>query len=193
MEAEQMRLLQSLKGTSLNLKTFLPLVVKYNLSSEFPSYYSHRYLHEEAMGMDGLDKLDAGNRENIRLYIENIHTMEELTRLQTNLDLLRKHQADNTAAGTPMIGVEILGVRIGDFVLVSFPGEPSVQIGLNIKKNSPHEQTFVAGCTNGYIYYAPTAEQLRNTGSAQEDCDCILAPEWQQLYEDKVGELLKKL
>ncbi|MDQ1256027.1 MAG: hypothetical protein QG656_623 [Candidatus Hydrogenedentes bacterium] len=193
LEAEQTRLLQSLKGTSLNLKTFLPLAVKYNLSSEFPSYYAHRYLHEETMGREALKKLDADNRENIRLYIENILTMEELTRLQTNLDLLRKHQADNVAAGTPTIDVEILGVRIGDFVLVTFPGEPSVQIGLDIKKNSPHECTFVAGCTNGYIYYAPTEEQLRNTGSAQEDCDCILAPEWQRLYEDKVGELLKKL
>src|SRR5262245_22114944 len=44
---EQARLLKSLQGTSLNLKTFLPLAVKYNLSNEFPSYYSHRYLHEK--------------------------------------------------------------------------------------------------------------------------------------------------
>jgi len=193
MEAEQMRLLHALRGTSLNLKTFLPLVVKYNLSSEFPSYYSHRYLHEEMMGRDVLKKLDAENRESIRLYIENIHTMEELTRLQTNLELLRKHQADNSAAGKRTIDVEILGLRIGDFVLVTFPGEPSVQIGLNIKKMSPHELTFIAGYTNGYIYYAPTAEQLRNVSGAQEDSDCILAPEWQQLYEDKVAELLRKL
>jgi hypothetical protein len=193
MEAEQARLLQSLKGTSLNLKTFLPLVVKYSLSSEFPSYYAHRYLHEETMGTGALKKLDAENRENIELYIENIHIMEELTRLQTNLDLLRKHQADNSAAGKSSINVEIMGVRIGDLVLVTFPGEPSVQIGLNIKKTSPHELTFVAGCTNGYIYYAPTAEQLRNAGAAQEDSDCILAPEWQQIYEDKAAALLKRL
>src|SRR5262245_58607088 len=44
---EQARLLKSLQGTSLNLKTFLHLAVKYNLSNEFPSYYSHRYLHEK--------------------------------------------------------------------------------------------------------------------------------------------------
>ena len=193
MEAEQIRLLHSLRGTSLNLKTFLPLVVKYGLSSEFPSHYSHRYLHEEMMGRDALKKLDAVNRENIERYIENIHTMEELTRLQTNLDLLRKHQADNSAAAKRTIDVEILGLRIGDFVLVTFPGEASVQIGLNIKKMSPHELTFIAGYTNGYIYYAPTAEQLRNVGGAQEDSDCILAPEWQQLYEDRVAELLKRL
>ena len=78
-------------------------------------------------------------------------------------------------------------------MLVSFPGELTVQIGLNIKKRSPHDYTFVAGYSNGYIYYSPTAEQLKNRGHAQEDSDCLLAPEWQKLFEDKAAELLKKL
>lgn len=193
MEAERLRLLQSLQGTSLNLKTFLPLVVKYNLSGEFPSYDSHGYLHEKAAGRDDLASLDTENRKNLRQYIDNIHTMEELTRLQTNLALLRKHQAANTAAGSKMIDVELLAVRIGDFVLTTFPGELTVRIGLGIKQRSPHRLTFVAGYTNGYIYYAPTAEQLRNVGGAQEDSDCVLAPEWQALYEARVAEMLKKL
>lgn len=193
LEAEQTRLLNSLQGTSLSLKTFLPLAVKYGLSPEFPSHYAHRYLHEEALGTNALKALDAENRENMRLYIENIHTMEALTRVRTNLDLLRKHQAENQAAPNPTVAAEILGIRIGAFVLVTFPGEPSVQIGLDIKDRSPHELTFVAGCTNGYIYYAPTAAQLGNTGAAQEDCDCILAPEWQSLYEATVADLLNQL
>ena len=85
------------------------------------------------------------------------------------------------------------GLRVGDFVLVTFPGELTVQIGLNIKKASPHKHTFVAGYTNGYIYYAPTAEQLQNVGGAQEDSDCLLAPEWQKMFEAKVAEMLKSL
>jgi hypothetical protein len=193
MEDDQVRLLQSLRGTSLNLKTFIPLLVKYHVSGEFPSYYSHRYLHDEAMGRDDLPRLDAENRRNMEQYIRNIHTMEELTRVQTNLRLLRKHQADNVAAGRGTIDVELSGLRVGDFVLVTFPGELSVQIGLNIKKASPHERTFVAGYTNGYIYYAPTAEQLMNVGGAQEDSDCLLAPQWQKVYEKKVAEMLKEL
>ncbi len=36
LKAEQTRLLQSLKGTSLNLKAFLSLFVKYKVSGEFP-------------------------------------------------------------------------------------------------------------------------------------------------------------
>jgi len=193
LEAKQKELLRSLKGTSLNLETFLPLFVKYNLSSEFPSYYSHRYLHDKALGRDDLSKLDAENRQNIKAYIQNIYIMEELTRVQTNLALLRKHQASLVASGKRTIDVELLGLRVGDFVLTTFPGELSVRIGLNIKKASPHHLTFVAGDTNGYIYYAPTAEQLRNVGGAQEDSDCLLAPEWQEIYEAKAGELIRRL
>lgn len=193
LEAEQQRLLQSLRGTSLNLKTFLPLVVKYNVSGEFPSYYAHRYLHDKALGRDDFDRLDADNRRNMKLYMENILVMEELTRVQTNLALLRKHQASMIESGKRTIDVEVAALRIGDFVLITFPGELTVQIGLNIKERSPHPHTFVSGYTNGYIYYAPTAEQLANVGNAQEDSDCILAPEWQKLFEDKVAELLKRL
>jgi hypothetical protein len=87
----------------------------------------------------------------------------------------------------------VVALRIGDFVLVTFPGELTVRIGLGIKRRSPHKNTFVAGYTNGYIYYAPTAEQLRNLGAAQEDSECVLAPEWQEIFEAKVAELLKKI
>jgi hypothetical protein len=191
--AEQSRLVKSLKGTSLNLKTFLELAHKYDLSREFPSYYSHLYLTEKAQGRDDLLKLDAENRRNLRAYAENVVTMEKLTRVQTNLALLQKHQDRNRAAGFKPLDVEVVGLRVGEFVLVTFPGELTVEIGLNVKKASPHKMTFVAGYTNGYIYYTPTAEQLRNAGGAQEDSDCLLAPEWERLFYDKVAALLKRL
>ncbi|MFO0909650.1 MAG: hypothetical protein U0794_15110 [Isosphaeraceae bacterium] len=193
MEAEQTRLVESLQGTSLNFETFLPLIVKYRLADNYPSAHAHEYLNEAARGRDQIAQLDAENRKNLRQYLQNIHTMEELTRLRTNLALLRKHQADNVAAGKPTIDAELVGLRVGDFVLVTFPGELTVQIGLNIKKTSPHKPTFVAGYTNGYLYYTPTAEQLRNLGGAQEDSDCIVAPEWQALFEERVAAMLKEL
>lgn len=193
MESERERLLRTLRGTSLNLKTFLPLIVKYNLSGEYPAYYSHAYLQEQVFKREDLALLDAENRRNLQNYIRNIHTMEELTRLQTNLALLRKHEARAVAAGKRTIDVEVAALRVGEFVLVTFPGELTCQIGLNIKQASPHPQTFVAGYTNGYIYYSPTAEQLLNVGGAQEDSDCLLAPEWQAKFEGRVAELLKGL
>ena len=193
LETERERLLAALKGTSLNLKTFLSLIVKYHLDRDFPSGYSHRYLHEKLLNREELRSLDAENLRHLRDYVNNVYIMEELTRLQTNLALLRKHQASLIASGKRTVDVEVAALRVGDFVLVTFPGELTVRIGLGIKERSPHPHTFVAGYTNGYIYYAPSADQLLNSGAAQEDCDCILAPAWQKLFEDKVTELLERL
>ena len=193
LQIEQAEQLEALRGTSLDLKTFIPLVVKYHLSPDFPSCASHRYLHEKTLGREDLKTLDAENRRHMDAYIENIRTMERLTRIQTNLNLLKRHQARYAAAGKGTIDVEVMGVRIGAFVLVTFPGELSVEIGLGIKKRSPHRFTFAAGVTNGYIYYTPTAAQLENRGGAQEDSDCFLAPEWQKIFEEKVASILEKL
>ena len=119
--------------------------------------------------------------------------MEELTVVKTNLALLYMHQEDYDQSQSKQIRVEINVVKIGDFVLVTFPGELSVEIGLSIKNKSPFKNTYVAGYTNGYIYYSPTEQQLKNRGGAQEDTDCMLDIGWQHLFEDRVLEILKKL
>ncbi len=193
LESEQRRLANSLQGTTLNFKSFLPLAVKYQFSPDYPAAESHRYLHDAAQGVDDYPRLDADNRRQLAIYLRNIHIMEELTRVQANLALLRKHQARFIAAGSRTIDVELMALRVGDFALVSFPGELTVQIGLNLKAASPHDHTFVAGYTNGYIYYAPTSEQLMNVGGAQEDSDCLLAPEWQALFEARAQAMLRDL
>ena len=192
-EQQQLELAKSLRGTTLSMKTFLPLVVKYRLSDQYPAYYSHRYLQEEKLGRKELAALDVRNRRDIEAYINNVETMENLTRVNTNLRLLRMHQKQNMEAPKRTVSVELIGCRIGDFFLTSFPGELTVQIGLNLKAKSMHQNTFVAGYTNGYIYYAPTTKQLENVGGAQEDSDCILAPHWQEIYERKALEILKRL
>lgn len=192
-EAERERLLASLEGTSLNFKTFVPLYVQYKLGGDFPSYYSHRYLHEKAQGREELARLDAENRAHLDRYLSNILAMEQITRLQTNLALLKKHRATHAAAGSRTLDVEVMGLRVGGFQMVTFPGELTVEVGLNIKKRAAGPYDFVAGYSNGYIYYAPTAAQRRNTGYAQEDCDSWVDPEWQQIFEDKAAEVLKRL
>ncbi len=192
-QAEQAKIIESLKGTDINLKTFLPLYVQHKVSEDFPAYYSQRYLHEKAQGREGLTKHDQVNRANLDAYIQNIHAMEQLTRLQTNLNLLRMHLKQNQEAAMPTLNVEVSGICIGDFVMVTFGGELTVEIGLAIKKRSPAPNTFVAGYTNGYIYYLPTEAQRKNTGYAQEDCDCIVAPEWQRLFDERVDSVLKRL
>lgn len=193
LEAEIPRMVKNLRGTSLNFQTFLPLLMRYEAGGEFPSAPAPAYLLDRKLGRSNLDKLDAANRANLTAYLQNIQTMEELTRMQTNLELLKMHQAQNVAAGKRTIDVEVGGLRVGDFTLVTFPGELTVRIGLNLKERSKQKPVFVAGYTNGYIYYAPTAEQLLNVGNAQEDSDCILAPEWQAMFETKALEVLEKL
>lgn len=193
LEEEQERLLRCLQSTSINLKTFTQLVTRHGLAPEFPSYYSHGYLHESSMQTENLKRMDALNREQIQRYRANCLVTEQLLRVRENLNLLRMHQEQNEKAGWAPVDAELVVLRVGDFVLVTSPGELSVQIGLNIKAASPHEYTFVAGCTNGYIYYAPTAEQLKNRGWAQEDSDCLLAPEWQALFEARAQAALARL
>lgn len=191
MRAERDRLLKSLNGTSLNFKTFLELYLKYKLSPDTPSHYAHRYLHERAVGREDLRKLDEENRANMERYLRHIEAMEEISRLQTNLALLEMHE--KKAAGRPTLDVEVAGLRIGDFRLVTFPGELTVEIGLGLKKRAPGPFTFVAGYSNGYIYYTATVPQRANSGYAQEDCDAMIAPEWQALFEEKALAVLGKL
>jgi hypothetical protein len=82
---------------------------------------------------------------------------------------------------------------VGAFKLVTFPGEVTVQVGLNIKKAAQDANAHVSGYTNGYIWYTATEQQRRNTGYAQEDCDVLVAPEWQKMFETKAVEVLKRL
>ena len=103
------------------------------------------------------------------------------------------HQKSGHAAGNRTISVELSGLRVGDFVLTTFPGELTVPVGLNIKRAAKHPHAFVAGYTNGYVHYAPTTEQLKNIGGAQEDSDCMLAPEWQRLYETRAVQMVRRL
>jgi hypothetical protein len=193
MEAERKKLADSLNGTFLNLNAFLPLAAKYSLAADFPSLNSYRYLHERKMKRGGLEKMDAHNRAHLQAYIRNIHRMEQITRINTNLRLLKNHQNNGYGADNKTIEVELAGLRVGEFVLTTFPGEVTVPIGLNIKKASKHNFTFVAGYTNGYIYYAPTAQQLKNAGGAQEDSDCLLAPAWQKIFEAKAKVIITGL
>lgn len=193
LEANRQRLVNSLRGTSLNFKNAANLLVKYGISGEYPSANAHRYLQEKKLGQENLSNLDRENLRNLKVYLQNVQTMEQITRLNTNINLLRKHQASLVASGSRTIQVEVGALRVGGFYLLTFPGELTVQIGLNLKKKSAVQPCFVSGYTNGYIYYCPTAEQMKNLGGAQEDSDCLLAPQWQRQFESGAIKLLNLL
>lgn len=175
-------------GTFLNFKSFLPLYMKHTLDPDHPSYASYLYAHEEATGNKGLEHLDAENRKRVEKYLECIRQMERLIRIRSNLQIMRRH-AKRTGQGG--IAVEVQGVKIGDFVLITFPGEPFAEIGLRIKNKSPFEHTYVAGYTNGHQGYGPTADAYES--QAYEDCLTPFGPEWQKIYEAKALEIIGRL
>ncbi len=63
---------------------------------------------------------------------------------------------------------DISGYRLDDFVLLTMPGEPFVEIGLEAKARSKARHTMFAGYCNGVLAYWPTAETVRQGGMAVE-------------------------
>ena len=175
-------------GTFLNFKSFLPLYLKHRLDAEHPAYAAYLYEHEAATGQRGLEELDDQNRQRVEKYLKCIEQMERLIRIRSNLEAYQRHrdreQSDPIAA-------EIVGLRVGDFALVTFPGEPFAEIALRIKRQSPLEHTLAAGYTNGHLGYAPTADAYDQ--EAYEDALTPFAPEWQAIYEQKALEILGRL
>lgn len=58
----------------------------------------------------------------------------------------------------------IQALRIGDLAIAAIPAEVFVEIGLEIKKNSPFKPTFSISLANGYNGYLPTPEQHKLGG-----------------------------
>ncbi len=55
-------------------------------------------------------------------------------------------------------------LRIGEQAIVSIPFEVLVEIGLEIKKKSPFERTFLIGLANGSYGYLPPPNQHKLGG-----------------------------
>ncbi len=191
LEAERDALLAGLRGTSLSFRTFLPLYIKHALNPDFPSDYSYRYMHDEAVGSVERQAVDAENRGNVDKYLSNIDAMERLARIQDKMGTHRTHQAINDASGEATIRTEVQGIRIGDCVLVTSPAEVCVQVGLNVKRDSPYEHTFMSAFSNGYVHYGAPAEDYAMGG--YEVTECLLAPEWQEMFEEAAREVIARL
>lgn len=167
---EQDELLKSLAGTTLNFKSFLSL------------YQSDTNIDQ---GMDAL------NKRNIDKYLKNINAMEKLTRIQDKISTLEKHRRINEESGEENIAMELQAIEIGNCLIISSPAELLTEIGLNIKKASPYKHTFVAAYSNGYVHYGAPAADYDKGG--YEVTECLLAPEWQEIFETETRKLINKL
>ena len=191
LELEQAKLLESLIGTTLNFKTFLPLYIKYACAPEFPLDHVSRYMKSESIDSDDFLAMDSMNRKMIEKYLASVSTMEKLARIQDKIATLKKHKQINDDSGEDTISAIVQGIKIGDCVLITSPAELLVEVGLNIKKASSCEHTFVAALSNGYVHYGAPADAYDRGG--YEVTECLLAPEWQQIYENKALEIIRRL
>ncbi len=175
----------------LSFKEFLPLYLRYALSPEYPSHLSYRYLKAAECGDGALDEEDQRNRLEIQKYLERIQIMEEMTRNELTISMLKKHQEVIAGIGTPTIDAEIKGLRIGDCVLITAPMEVLTEVGSNVKKMAPSPHTYVASLTNGYLHYAAPASYYPRGG--YEVNECLLAPEWEGVFYNTVQTLFDDL
>ena len=80
---------------------------------------------------------------------------------------------------------ETQAIRIGDAVFCSAPGEYFVEWGLEIKKWSPFEHTFIVELANDSVGYIPTWEAFRRGGyEATPICSVISDPALGQMIAD---------
>jgi hypothetical protein len=175
----------------LSFKEFLPLYLRYALNPEYPSHLSYRYLRAGECGDDALDEDDQRNRLEIQKYLERIQIMEEMTRNELKISMLKKHQEVIAGIGTPTVGAEIKGLKIGDCVLLAAPLEVLTEVGLNVKKMSPFPHTYVVSLANGYLHYAAPASYYPRGG--YEVNECLLAPEWEDIFYSAARALFEEL
>ena len=89
---------------------------------------------------------------------------------------------------------EIQAVRLGDLALVALPGEPFVEVQLDIKQRSPAKRTFVAHMCNRYVGYIPTPEAIGRGGyETRPSGGSKLAPEALRTIADTSVEMLEAL
>ncbi|MAE63816.1 MAG: hypothetical protein CMJ18_06045 [Phycisphaeraceae bacterium] len=191
LRSEQAGLLASLRYTSLNFEAFLPLFLSHSFDPDHPSSWTYRYMQAAGRGDIGFEAMDERNREAVDKYLESIRTMERMADNEENIATFVKHQEVIDEIGTSTVPTEFHAIRIGDGIFVMAPMELLSEVGLNVKRSSPFERTYVVSLCNGYLHYAPPASYYPRGG--YEVTECLLAPEWEQAFERVVQELLDEL
>jgi len=175
----------------MSFKEFLPLHLRYSLNPDYPSKLSYRYIRAEESGDNALRDLDSRNRLAIKKYLGRIRTMEMMTVNEQKISILTKHQEIIDEIGTPTVPAEIQGIKISDCVIVTAPMEVLAEVGFKVKAMSPFGHTYIASISNGYLHYSPPASYYGRGG--YEVTECLLAPEWEEMFYGVVREILNEL
>ncbi len=86
--------------------------------------------------------------------------------------------------------VEMIGFTVGGAAFVTIPGELFTEIGVRIKRASPHEHTFIVDLANGSLGYIPTSRAIEEGGYAtRPGCGCLDAHAEDVITEQALGLL----
>ena len=191
LQQQQAGLIAALDQLSLNFESFLPLYLHHALNPTFPTHPAMRYLHADQTGDPALRGTDRHNRTAMEKYLHNVRRMEQISRNEFKRQTLQKHREIIDTLGTKTVSAEIQGIKIGECVLIAAPMEVLTEVGFNVKKNSPFRHTYIASIANGYLHYSPPASYYP-LGS-YEATECLLAPEWEEIFYRAVRDLLGQL
>ncbi|HIE27497.1 TPA: hypothetical protein EYP66_09440 [Candidatus Poribacteria bacterium] len=93
----------------------------------------------------------------------------------------------------PKIETEVQVIAINDLAIVALPGEMFVEIGLEIKRQSPFKYTFVVELANDYVGYVPTVKAFDEGGyETMFARSSKLAPEAATQFTESAVRLLGK-
>jgi hypothetical protein len=190
LDAEAESLLRKLRGCPLNLRSFMDLYIKYKLHENNALDYPYIYMADEQYDTgNDLREMDEVNHAIMKRYMENVEIMEKLARIEDRRETFRFHC--NLNGDMTDVGAEINAVRLGDAVFVTSPTEMLTQVGLDIKKASPFDKTFIAAYCNGYLHYGAPAEYYPLNG--YEVTECMLDPAWRDIHVQAAINVLKAL
>ena len=190
-EKEREELVKDFRFNSLDIKTFIPLYMKYLMDPKYPNAFSYQYIQAEKNGDPFWDKLDKRNQLVLDIYMKNIRNMERISKLDDDIETSRRHQKINADSGETDIHGELVGIRVGDLAILSMPVEPMVEIGLEFKQSSGFRDTMIAGYSNGYMHYGATPEYYDM--ESYDTTECFLAPGWLDVCRENIAEIVKEL
>jgi len=119
--------------------------------------------HIAKVGKNPFDPADVPLALEMRaIYREKGKDAEELKNRKLNLP--EACRIANSLDMPDIFELPVSGLQLGDVALVGMPGEPFVEIGRQVKKNSPMPFTLFTCLTNGGQGYFPTADAFAEAG-----------------------------
>lgn len=117
---------------------------------------------------------------------------EERAKRQTVYPLKVATSVIELPGKTEKLKCEMQALRVGEYLLLTIPGEPMVEYGLQIEKAIADRATpIVVGYANGYLGYICTAESYQYGG--YEPNSSPLAPEAEPLILEELNRLADKV